>query len=408
MLIPAGSAAAAKTAVRRYHDGFDVTRRARSAAAELLTPAATPFGAPLRRHQVAVHHRPGPGQQPPAPGVLDGIADLLGIDDLHVAISLSTPKSNQKPVIQLLDGDGRCHGWAKVAWNDRTEALVANEADWLRRTARSPLSKPALLHETTIAGRPVAISSTVTPSRVPRRRAATPPAAAVFRAVSELGTVETVRLKESRWWLTVESILEHATPRERLAVQAAVDSCYGNEVLAGGWHGDLTPWNMMTTARRTHVIDWEFAADGAPFGFDLCHFHTQVASELRGLDAAAALDYSARLAPHGLATLGVEPDNRTPVWRMYLVELIRRMVALRASGYPTDQITHGPAALQRLERSQGAILSSIRSITVVTAPNPTEDGRTVEDGALERDASTVAAPPVPQRETIVGNGVDVL
>lgn len=356
ILVPAESAAAARTAVRRYHDGFDLKLRLRSGVAEILAPFSQILAVPLRRKQVAALHR-----ATPAPGVLEAISELMGIEDLHVAVSLSTPKSNQKPVLQLLDGSGRCHGWAKVAWNDRTEALVANEARWVKETAVAPLSKPSLLHDVELAGRRVVISSSVTPSRIPRRRSNKPPSAELFKAVSALGTAETVRIKESAWWLSVEDVLEHATSRERLAVQAALDSCYSLEVRVGAWHGDLTPWNLMTTGGRVHVIDWEFAADGAPVGFDLCHFHTQVGSEMRGYDAAAALDYSARLSPHGLADLGIEAENRTAIWRMYLVELIRRMISLRAGNYPTDQITHGPAALRRLERSQGAILSSIRS-----------------------------------------------
>jgi hypothetical protein len=388
--------------VRRYHDGFDLKLRARSAAAELIAPFSPLLAAPLRRKQVAAHHL-----QAPNPGVLEGIADLMGIDDLHVAVSLSTPKSNQKPVLQLLDGAGRCHGWAKVAWNDRTEALVANEARWVNGTAIAPLSKPTLLHDVEMAGRRVVISSSVTPSRIPRRRSSAPPAAALFKAVSALGTSETVRLKESAWWLSVESVLEHATSRERLAVQAAVDSCYGYEVRVGAWHGDLTPWNMMSTSGRIHVIDWEFAADGAPLGFDLCHFHTQVGSEMRNFDAAQALDYSARLSPHGLAKLGIEPENRTTVWRMYLVELIRRMVALRASGYPSDQITHGPAALNRLERSQGAILSSIRSTGAGPAA-PENPAVAPEPESLAPPEPIVAPEPPTNRDTVVGNGVDVL
>lgn len=460
ILVPVQSGAAARTAVRRYHDGFDLKLRARSAVAEVLAPLSPLVAAPLRRKQVAAHH-----QRSPEPGVLEGIADLMGIDDLHVAVSLSTPKSNQKPVLQLLDGSGRCHGWAKVAWNDRTEALVANEARWVSGTAIAPLSKPNLLHDVALAGRRVVISSSVTPSRIPRRRSGKPPSAELFKAVSALGTTETVRLKESAWWLSVESVLEHATSRERLAVQAAVDSCYGNEIRVGAWHGDLTPWNMMSASGRIHVIDWEFAADGVPVGFDLCHFHTQVGSEMRNLDAAGALDHSARLSSHGLATLGIEPENRTAVWRMYLVELIRRMVALRASGYPPEQITHGPAALNRLERSQGAILSSIKSTVAApmtgepqvaqarpelpqSAPSlsgPSQSAPSSPSGpsqsgpspsALSRSTPPESTPPQPtppsepvvgsvpeavvppepiaapeppdRRETIVGNGVDVL
>ena len=109
----------------------------------------------------------------------------------------------------------------------------------------------------------------------------------------------------------------------------------------------------MTTKDHVQLIDWEFAADGVPFGFDLCHFHTQVASEMKGCDAPAALARSARLSPQGLSELGIEAENRTAIWRLYLVELMRRLLALRANGYSTEHVHQGPAALNRLERSLG-------------------------------------------------------
>jgi hypothetical protein len=96
------------------------------------------------------------------------------------------------------------------------------------------------------------------------------------------------------------------------------------------------------------VIDWEFAAEGVPLGFDLCHFHTQVGVEMKGLSARVALDRSARLSPQGLALLGVDPHNQINVYRLYLVELIRRTLALRAAGMSVDRVEQGEAATDRI------------------------------------------------------------
>lgn len=356
ILIPADAPAAARTAVRRYHDGFDTRRRLRSLAAETVLRVPPLARAVLDRNRVAVAH-PGHDLQ----GVIDGIAEVMGIDDLEVAIGLSVPKSNRKPVLQLLDRSGRCHGWAKVAWNDRVDRLVGNEAAWLGVDAVAPVTKPDLLHDVDIEGRRVVIATGATPSRLPRRHRHRPPAPEVFVAVSAMGTPAALSIKESPWWRSVEAVVDHATPRERLAMQTAIEGCYRHRFRVGAWHGDLTPWNLMSVGGRPHLIDWEFAADGVPLGFDVCHFHTQVAAEQRGLDAAAAIDFSARLSPHGLARIGVQPENRTAVWRLYLVELVRRQVALRAAGHPEDDVTFGPAALHRLERSQGTSNSTVRS-----------------------------------------------
>ncbi len=355
ILIPADCPAAARTAVKRYHDGFSPKLRARSLAAEATMRWQPLAGALLDKNLVGMAST----DDGEPTGVLEGIRRLLGVPNLYVAFSLSTPKSNQKPVLQLLDERGRCLGWAKVAWNDRTSALVANEAHWLRHRAEPPLSIPELLHDTEIAGRRVAISSGVDVSRRPRRSPSAMPSFDVFHSVAALGTAATVDIETSTWWRSVERVLHHGTDRERDAVRAAADSCAGLRIRVGAWHGDLTPWNLMTSGNRTHLIDWEFAADGVPFGFDLCHFNTQVASEMKASTADSrrvaldAIDHSARLSPQGLAGLGIEPENRTAIWRLYLVELVRRSVALRANGYPMDRVMQGAAALDRLERAVG-------------------------------------------------------
>ncbi len=419
ILIPATSPAAARTAVRRYHDGFSPKLRLRSLLAEsaMALPPLARVG--LRNKAVGLRHnvvglrngvdRAG-GATSPDVGVIEEIRKLLDVGQLHVAVSLSAPKSNRKPVLQLLDDHGRCLGWAKVAWNDRTEALVANEASWLRRRPSGPLFMPTLLHDELIGGQRVVITSGLSPSRRPRRRPATPPPAALFRAVAALGTDDVVAIDRSRWWRSVEAVLDHATDREQEVIAAALASCGGLRFRLGAWHGDLTPWNLMTTGRRIHLIDWEFAADGVPLGFDLCHFHTQVGSEMKSPPptptshrgptsrpasrpasgtgagvadeaAALALDRSARLSPRGLTDLGVEPENRLAVWRLYLVELVRRQVALRADGYPVELMTQGPAALDRLERAVGRH----RSVDQVEPPWPLDPPR---DGPVERRRKT--------------------
>src|SRR5699024_7599991 len=40
----------------------------------------------------------------------------------------------------------------------------------------------------------------------------------------------------------------------------------------GAWHGDLTRWNLASTARRAFVWDWERLSLDAPVGFDALHY----------------------------------------------------------------------------------------------------------------------------------------
>ena len=123
ILVPVQPVAAGR-AVRRYHDGLSVGSRLRSVVAEGLMSLRPVSRTLLRPHVVGVVGEAGGG-------IPDELARLVGIPDLLFAISLSHPKSNRKPVLQLLDPAGDCHGWAKVGWDEWTRDLVGNEAVWL-------------------------------------------------------------------------------------------------------------------------------------------------------------------------------------------------------------------------------------------------------------------------------------
>lgn len=345
ILIPADAPAAARQAVRRWHDGSGLPERARASAAQLLMTAQPLAGLLLDRSKVAAIPETGA-----VPGIVDQLSELLGLTELVVAMSLSAPKANRKPVLQLLDPSGRCLGWAKVGANPLTDAMVANEAHWARRPYTAPLVAPRLWHELDLAGRPVVVTNGLVPGRRIRGRALDPPPPSLFRAVAERGTVERQSVGQTLWWLSVEEILADAREEERAAIEVARRRFGHQAVEVGAWHGDLTPWNMMTGRGRHQLIDWELAADGVPYGFDLCHFHTQVSAELLGLAADEAMVRSARLSSGGLRRLGVAAPARLMVWQLYLIELIRRTVAWRSAGYSADRLEFGPAALRCLNR----------------------------------------------------------
>ena len=360
ILIPATSREGARTAVRRYHDGFTIGRRVRSWAAETAMRSPTLAWTLLGANVVTVEGRP-------TEGVLSALAETLAagnphLTELHVAVSLAAPKSNRKPVLQLIDQDGVCLGWAKIGWNDWTTGLLDNEARWLQTHPELPLITPNLIEDLTIGGQKVVVTSGAVAGRWPKRWRPRPDPALVM-AVANLGSRTTAPLADLPWWSSVEEVLPVATASESAAIERVVADTKGLVFETGCWHGDLTPWNIMTAPVPKagisrflprfndvvyQVIDWEFAADGVPLGLDLCHYHTQVASEMKHVSAAQALDHSARLSPQGLAELGIDPHNQIAVYRLYLVELIRRTLALRAAGMPLGEVKQGTAAVRRI------------------------------------------------------------
>lgn len=341
ILVPV-SPAPARTAVRRYHDGQRGRDRLRSIVAEGVVRTGPLGRRLLDRQRIVVDGATGTG-------LLEALRRELGIDELHVAISLAQPKSNRKPVLQLIDHQGRCIGYAKVGWNAYTTDLVMNEAHWLADRPGPPVVAPAVLHVLELDAQTVVVTSPVTASRWPRRRRLECPLQ-VVQAVASMRGRSAGPVTTLGWTTRVLDTLDAATADERSAVEETLDEL-GSVVLVGGaWHGDLTPWNLLTSNRGVGLIDWEFAADDVPVGFDVCHFHTQVGMELRGLDAADALDRAAALAAADLASLGQSPTSATAVWRLYLIELARRTFVLRRVGIDTSGVHQGPAALRVLAR----------------------------------------------------------
>ncbi|MCP4227051.1 MAG: phosphotransferase [Actinomycetia bacterium] len=350
ILIPAESMVVARRAVRRYHDGVDLQHWTRSHVAEIMM-SLPPVAHCLLGDRVVVVDGPADSIRQ---GVLGGLQELLGLDNLSFAISLAAPKTNRKPVIQILDETGLVLGWAKIAWNSWTEGLVANEARWLSPPSpKPPIIVPTLLEDTVLFGRRVVVTSSIAAGRRFRTLNSAKPDPGVLRAIAAMGSTSRRPVAESAWWASVVRVLPVADDWERQSIDSAAADADGIAFSLGAWHGDFTPWNVMTARGLAQVIDWEFAADEVPLGFDLHHYHTQVASERLRLVPDEALDYSARHSPQGLSLLGiVDPHTQIATWKLYLVELIRRTLALRAAGQPTADVRHGQAAVRRLARMQ--------------------------------------------------------
>ncbi len=285
-------------------------------------------------------------------GLLAALRAHLDDDDMVFAISLGSPKTNRKPVIQMISSAGEEVGYAKVGWSDHTVGLVLNEAAWLRRAPGEAPLRPRLLDEVELCGHTVVVTTALRGGRLPRRRVTSCPLDLV-RDVSRLrggSNPDTgpVPLEELPWARRVRSLWPNMADDEQQAVSQIFNRHGATLFTRAPWHGDLAPWNVLSTARGSGLIDWEFAADGVPMGFDACHFHTQVGMEILGLDASSALDRSRAASASSLGDLGLDPDVATATQDLYGIELIRRTIELRAAGFDVGNVTQGPAALRSI------------------------------------------------------------
>ncbi len=296
----------------------------------------------------------------PHRSVVAAAGQALGISIASCAITLGPRRYNRKPVVQLMDEAATTVGFLKVGADAMTSAMVATEAAAIERLTRptSPvLEVPSVLWRSEWNGHAVACFSPVKSTVKTHDRSLAPAddnrlakvAAAVVEAggghrdvaINDCGPVERLRaaaLASSR------SDLQQLLDR--------VEAALGDRVVAlGSWHGDFSPWNMISTAHSTALIDWEFAGDTMPVGADLLHHHVMVSTHLGGESPQAALQRLFDLG-HNIPQLqaaGLASDRHRPHLLLYLLELIRRDVELNRADLPlTDFGAPATAVMEAL------------------------------------------------------------
>ena len=253
-----------------------------------------------------------------------------GLQVAGCAITLGPRRFNRKPVVQLIDDRAQTVGFVKVGADDATSAMVRHEASMLNRFRSADhelLAVPQILWEGSFDNRPVMCVSPV--GRTGRLAAANADRLnRVARAVVEVsGGSENVDASTSS---PVHRLQAEATAHGRTDVVELVEhvetSLVGRPASMAGWHGDFSPWNMISTDAQTALIDWEFAGDAMPVGADLLHNRVMVATHLDGEPIDAPLGRFVASADNlsELAAMGVPSDQHQAHLVLYLLELIRR------------------------------------------------------------------------------------
>lgn len=320
-IVPAGRRRAAARALHRQLSG-NGRRRAMSRGAAVL--AAASGVADLMAPTLSVEGPPG--------GVAAGVlSDVLHRDDLFLAMPVSPPRANRKPVVQVMDPAGRVLAFAKVGHDDLTRALVRREAQALQRVGKlsyGSLVVPDVLGLREWSGLSVLVLSAV---EVRRHRLSPRESELALRrttaAVVACGDPEVVDLAAS----------EHV---HRLREDLARSGLLGQHLLpvveeltmrlgaaaVGGWHGDLNPGNVALAQGPSTVWDWERFEQSAPEGFDLLHHHFTSATHSGTSAGRAAADL---VAHAGTLLESTREDRGRDLARLYLVTLGARYLVDR-------------------------------------------------------------------------------
>lgn len=261
-----------------------------SLVAGLRLGVAQPF---LRRVWLPMSRVAAPTQPSQAP-LLAYLQDLVGQSHLTFAISLGTPGPHRKPVVQIMDAQGRIVGYAKIGQDAASNTLVQNEARVLQALATTQwqtLTFPQVVATGWWQGQCLCVlSAPQTPGgRVPQRL--TPLHLAALRELWAR-PAEWMPVQTSPFWLT---LAQHVRQVNHTYYRRVLEQGLAN---AAGWlaktplpfhfcHGDFTPWNLQRDGQKLFVVDWECASEAGPPLWDLFHFIFQTLYLVKKRDAAS-------------------------------------------------------------------------------------------------------------------------
>jgi hypothetical protein len=263
VILPAHNRSAATRGITSFAQGHSLRERLRTL---LLTGAFATGVAPLLLRD-RLYVGAGPGIEHALTTALDR--------ELAIAIHVGPPRANRKPVLLLLTPGGRTIGYAKVAINDLTARLVRAETRALRHLAGArfkDVTVPRLLYDGEWNGHPLLVQEALPVGDQTDR----PTRHQLLRCVTQivgLARVRRHRLSESAYRRSLDERIARLGARPEAApLRAALHRLPDVSLPFGACHGDLTRWNIASTARRAFVWDWERLAMDAPAGFDALHY----------------------------------------------------------------------------------------------------------------------------------------
>ncbi len=366
-LLPADSSSAARTGLDLYRPQRFKSRVAKAALGALLKVGAAPLF--LSRVRAADY-----GSNVSARlGIFDHLRDLVGAQ-LRFAVSLGTPGPHHKPVIQLIKDDGSTFAFAKVGWNDETNALVRNEAEIYLRLSQlefASFEHPKILYSGSWGLHFILVQS----GPEPNISADAPSFVELYlRAVNEMSEGRTIRqrFRDSEFGKSFFEQIKTASLGNYgwlilEAVRAALASIGDRQLPFHPAHGDLAPWNACRTERSLFLFDWEYSRWSAPAGWDLFHFFIQTRSLLEHRAPMRIIQDFGKFAKSitsYLRSVDLDEQLLRPLFLLYIAERLAWCTRYRESNLDRLHLLSSIASLLSLECEHGSGAESFsRAVT---------------------------------------------
>lgn len=323
LLVPAAQRKVAANAVRRYNVHSDLRSRVTTAA--LATGLRSGLVQPLIRRRSWM---PGGTAEP---STITAHLRTIVSPDCEVAVYVGLPRGNRKPVLLVCEPDGTLAAVAKLGVSALSSRLIHNESAALARLEALSLeyvTAPRVLFAGDWGTAPLLVQSALPefghePADTAQRRemAAVEISLLSGLQMQRLAASPVLELLDQRIAALPESAERALAGRSLARLREVVADV---ELPVGSWHGDWTPWNHSPAAGRGMLVwDWERFSAGVPAGYDALHFSGQVGAGLAG-GPAEGLAVTRGELPALLDPFGVKPDARTPIFILYLLELLVR------------------------------------------------------------------------------------
>lgn len=216
--------------------------------------------------------------------IFQTLRELFERKDLCFAVSLGTPGPHRKPVIQVMDLEGKILGFAKIGWNEVTKELVRHESKMLQflHQQNFPFKVPRILYTYDDSNWNICVQEPPSPYSYTQSapQSLCEDYINVLCAFADKG-VRWEPLEETSFWNCIitraQQIQSNYWHRMIARTMETIREQWRNrKVPLHLAHGDFTPWNAMLVDERLYLYDWEYAEEWAPAGYDLFHFLVRI------------------------------------------------------------------------------------------------------------------------------------
>ncbi|MCA9669815.1 MAG: phosphotransferase [Myxococcales bacterium] len=241
---------------------------------------------------------------------------------LYFSVHSGLPGATQKLNIRLFDEAGKLVAIAKVAAHVAADETISREIAALQYAATHAAIAsrvPRLVDHGTIGARPFLVQSIVEGTPATAVGARLDPRVLELLRVLAQSTSEQMRFDEAAGvqavYRRVARVIEAGAPpwpRLLARLQQRVRQTAPQLITTVLAHRDFTPWNLLLTADRANVVDWEFAQTQHVPLCDLVHYLVQYAVLVEKSDVRATVGACRDVLQHAstMAAIGRRPLSR--------------------------------------------------------------------------------------------------